>query len=80
MGRSAAASLLIGTLVGTMLLALYRFTPVFEVGASRLESIYQSIFILKDSASPHLFLPLQYFFYTVMAFVSAWVCLELPRP
>ncbi len=81
MGRSAAASLLIGTLVSAMLLALYRFTPVFsDVGASRLESIYQGIFILKVSGQPHLFLPLQYFFYTVMAFISAWVCLELPRP
>lgn len=80
MGRSSAASLLIGTLVGAMLLALYRFTPVFVLGAARLESIYQGIFVLQDSGRPAFFLPLQYFFYTVMAFVSAWVCLELPRP
>jgi class 3 adenylate cyclase len=82
MGRSFAASLLIGTLVGAMLLALYRLsiTPVFFLGASKLESIYQGIFLLKDSGQPGFYLPLQYFYYTVMAFVSAWVCLELPRP
>lgn len=80
MARSLAASLFIGTLVGALLLALYSITPVFINGASRLETIYQSIFILKDSGRPDFFLPAQYFFYTIMGFVSAWVCLELPRP
>lgn len=80
MGRSAAASLLIGTLVAAMLLALYRFTPVFEVGASRLEGVYLGVFLAKNGGRPDFFLPLQYFFYTVMAFISAWICLELPRP
>lgn len=80
MGRSSAASLLIGTLVGATLLALYRFTPVFVLGASKLEGLYQDIFVLHDGARPGFHLPVQYFYYTVMAFVSAWVCLELPRP
>ena len=80
MGRSFAASLLIGTLVGAMLLALYRATPLFILGASRLEAVYQGIFQLRDGGRPGFFLPLQYFYYTALAFVSAWVCLELPRP
>jgi class 3 adenylate cyclase len=79
MGRSWAASLLIGVLVSAALLALYHFGGVFFKGAVHLEAFYHSIFVLPTKGELDFILPLQYGFFTVLAFLSAWICMELPR-
>ncbi len=77
MGRSWAASLMIGVIVSGVLLAIYHATNVFIHGAIRLEDVFAKIFILPNTELTFI-LPLQYGFYTAMAFITAWVCMELP--
>jgi len=79
MGRSWAASLLIGVLVSAALLALYHITKIFIYAALHTEDFYHTIFILPAGRELALHTPLQYAYYTIMAFLSAWVCQELPR-
>jgi len=79
MGRSGLASVLIGVVVSGLLLALYHLTGLFFMGAVKLEEIYLGIFILPSKTELEFSLPLQYGYYTVLAFVSAWICMELPR-
>ncbi len=79
MGRIWAASLMIGVTVSAALLMLYQVTPIFYRGAVRLEDFYHATFILPVKGDLRFFLPLQYAFYTAVAFLSAWVCMELPR-
>ena len=80
MGRSWASSLLIGTFVSAVILALYRLTPIFLQGVLLVQDHYGTIFHRTSADAPEFYLPLQYLYYTAMAFISAWVCTELPRP
>lgn len=77
MSSKRAAILIIGVLVCAPLLALHHF-GVFRELADWLERIYKQIFTLPEARLTRLVL-LQYGFYTVMAFCSAWVCAEMPR-
>ena len=77
MSSKRAAILIIGVLVCAPLLALHHF-GVFREMAGRLERTYREIFVLPDVRLRHV-VPLQYAFYTFMAFFSAWVCTEMPR-
>src|ERR1700712_2163163 len=79
MGRSWAASLLIGVLVSAALLALYHITEIFFFAALHTRDFYHTSFVLPPGNELHFVLPAQYAYYTIMAFVSAWVCQELPR-
>ena len=79
MGKSWASSLLIGTFVGATLLSLYHYTPVFVVGAVKLKEVYLGVFRNAHGDDSAFLLPLQYLFYTVMAFLSAWICQESPH-
>lgn len=80
MGRIWAASLMIGVTVSAALLMIYQVTPIFYRGAVRMEDIFHAVLILPAKVDLRFILPLQYAFYTLVAFVSAWVCMELPRP
>ena len=62
------------------LLMLYNSTPIFYLGALWLKDFFPTVLVLPTSSNLHLVMPLQYAFYTVVAFLSAWVCMELPRP
>src|SRR5947208_2609353 len=85
MGRSWTASLFLGTFVSAVLLLFYHMPvgehglPLFISGALRLQTLYEGLFVTVDPESARLLLPLQYLFYTVMAFLSAWICQEHPR-
>ena len=79
MTRVLAASLMIGVVVSAAVLMLYHQTPVFFRGAVRLEDLLHSALVLPTKGDLRFFLPVQYAFYTLMAFVSAWICLMLPR-
>jgi len=78
MGRSWAASLIIGVLVSAALLTLYHVTDIFYHAVFHTENFLHSILVL-PARDLQFYRPAQYAYYTVMAFVSAWVCLELPR-
>ena len=77
MSSKRAAILIIGVLVCAPLLALYHY-GVFRELADWLERTYHQIFILPETRLRRI-VPLQYGFYTFMAFFSAWVCAEMPR-
>lgn len=80
MGKSWSASLTVSAVTSFALLALYRFTDWFHRGAIRLEDFYHSVFILPVRGEGLLFQEsLQYVFFAVMALLSTWVCMELPR-
>jgi class 3 adenylate cyclase len=68
---------MIGVMVGATLLALYRVTSIFIKASQWVADIYSQSFQLP--ATPVLVTPLQYAYYTVMAFVSAFVCAGSPR-
>lgn len=70
---------MIGTLVGAMILLLYRETKTFFLGAVKVEALFFQVFATPAPGRAGLILPAQYLFSTAMAFVSAWVCMELPR-
>lgn len=80
MGKSWSASLTVSAVVSFALLALYRFTDWFIRGAVRLEDYFNTVFVLPHPGAGLSFhQPVQYVFFAVMALVSAWVCMELPR-
>lgn len=80
MGKSLSASLTVSAVISFALLALYRFTAWFLQGAVDLESFYHTVFILPRREEGLLFSqPAQYIYIAVLAFVSTWVCMELPR-
>lgn len=75
MNRNRAVSLFIGVLVCAPLLALYHF-GVFPEAARWLASRLPGLLVLQEAPlQPSL--PLQYAFYTLLAFSSAWLGLEL---
>lgn len=77
MPNKRAAILIIGVLVCAPLLALYHF-GFFREAADWLDRLYHQLFVLGD-AKLHRVVPVQYAFYTAMAFVSAGLCAELLR-
>jgi len=76
MSRNRAAALLIGVLVCVPLLALHHF-GMFGKVAEWLRGIYESTLHLPQTGMRQ-FLPLQYGYYTLFAFITAWICVELP--
>ncbi len=77
MSSKRAAILIIGVLISAPLLALYH-CGLMRGASDTLESAFRQVFILPDAKLARS-LPLQYFYYTAMAFCSAWVCAEMPR-
>lgn len=77
MSSKRAAILIIGVLVCAPMLALYHL-GLFRDLADWLERTYNQVFVLTETPLRRV-VPLQYAFYTCMAFFSAWVCAEMPR-
>lgn len=78
MSTKRAVILIIGVIVCAPLLLLYR-EGTFHDLTDWLHRTYRQIFILPDGELRRL-VPLQYVYYTAMAFVTAWVCMETPMP
>jgi class 3 adenylate cyclase len=78
MGKSWTVSLIVSSVVSLLLLALYQQTGVFVDLAVKLQNFFYTVFILSPEKLA-FFIPLQYVFLVVMSFVSALVCLDLPR-
>ena len=76
MNRNHAAAMFIGVLVCIPLLALYHF-GYFKSTAEWFGVLFARGFILPAGGLKHILL-LQYGYYTLMAFISAWVCVEMP--
>ncbi|MDI1315608.1 adenylate/guanylate cyclase domain-containing protein [Prosthecobacter sp.] len=76
MNRNHVAAMFIGVLVCIPLLALYQF-GFFKSTADWFAVLFGRAFILPAGGLKRVIL-LQYGYYTVMAFVSAWVCIEMP--
>lgn len=74
MNRNQATAMIIGVLICAPMLALYHF-GAFTGLAAWFEKLYASMFIVRAPLN-HV-LPLQYAYYTVLAFVTAWVCIEM---
>ena len=68
---------MIGVMVGACLLALYRFTGIFVKSSHWIAEVYGQTLVLP--AAPVAIIPLQYGYYTFMAFISAFVCAGAPR-
>ncbi|MFZ4768272.1 MAG: hypothetical protein ACOYMN_25275, partial [Roseimicrobium sp.] len=79
MSKSWTFSLIVSAVVSFAILALYRFTEIFVRSAVWLEDSYSAIFVLPTGAALSFHQPLQFLFFATMAFLSAWVCLEMPR-
>jgi len=73
--RLKPSALIIGVIACVPVLALHRLGLFDEMGAALLR-LYREHFQADDLQAAPL---LQYGWHTVAAFVSAWVCLELPR-
>lgn len=67
--------MLVGVLVCTPMLALYQF-GAFNRAFTRVSEVLPRFMILPEEGL-QVSLPLQYSYYTLMAFVSAWVCIEM---
>jgi hypothetical protein len=76
MHRKRAAILFIGVLVSAPLLALYQF-GVFPEAAHWLAGRLPSLLVLPSSGALRQSLPLQYAFYTWLAFACAWLGMAL---
>src|SRR6188472_2474851 len=80
MGKSLSASLTVSAVISIALLALYQFTAWFLRGAIQLEEFFKTVFLLPQrDGGLAFFQPAQYGFLAVIAFLSTWVCMELPR-
>lgn len=75
MSRNHAAAMFIGVFVCIPLLALYHF-GYFQSTADWFAALYARGFILPQGGLKRM-VWLQYGYYTVMAFVGAWVCIEM---
>jgi hypothetical protein len=75
MNRNRAAVLFIGVLVSAPLLALYHF-GVFPEAAKWISARLPNLLVLPEAKLHHA-LPIQYAFYTLLAFSSAWLGMEL---
>ncbi|HSJ02392.1 MAG: adenylate/guanylate cyclase domain-containing protein [Verrucomicrobium sp.] len=61
------------------LVGIYHFTGFFVEKVVQLESFFQSIFILPARSALTFLVPLQYGFVALLAFLTSWICIELPR-
>lgn len=77
-GHSWASSLMIGVMVSAGLLAVYHFTEVCYSNTFKLEQLFNRFFVLNNHTELTFYQPIQYAFFTAMAFVTAWVCIQLP--
>jgi len=75
MNRNHAAAMFIGVLVCIPLLALYHF-GYFKATADWFAVLFARGFILPAGGLKQVLL-LQYGYYTILAFISAWVCIEM---
>lgn len=75
MNRNRTAAILIGCLICIPLLALYELGFFADV-ARWFDALYARIFAVEEPLRHGKVL--QYGYYTLMAFVSAWVCIEMP--
>lgn len=75
MNRNHVAAMFIGVLICIPLLALYHF-GYFENTADWFAALFARGFILPVGGLKQL-IWLQYGYYTLMAFVSAWVCIDM---
>jgi class 3 adenylate cyclase len=75
MNRNHAAAMFIGVLVCIPLLALYHF-GYFKATADWFAVLFARGFILPSGGLKQILL-LQYGYYTLLAFISAWVCIEM---
>lgn len=78
MNRNHAAAMFIGVLVCIPLLALYH-AGYFQSTADWFAKLYARGFILPKAGLKSL-VWLQYGYYTLLAFVGAWVCIEMVSP
>ncbi len=78
-GQSWASSLMIGVMVSAGLLAVYHLTEVFFLNAIKLEQLFHRFLILPGKGELVFHQPVQYVFFTVMAFATAWICIHLPH-
>ncbi|MFC5453332.1 adenylate/guanylate cyclase domain-containing protein [Prosthecobacter fluviatilis] len=76
MNRNHAAAMFIGVLVCIPLLATYQL-GFFKATAEWFATLYARGFILPAGGLKQA-VWLQYGYYTLMAFISAWVCVEMP--
>lgn len=76
MNRNHVAAMFIGVLVCIPLLALYHY-GFFRSTAEWFAVLFARGFILPVGGLKQVII-LQYAYYTLMAFVSAWVCIEMP--
>ena len=76
MNRNHAAAMFIGVLVCIPLLALYHF-GFFKAAADWFAVLFARSFILPAGGLKQI-IWLQYGYYTLLAFISAWVCIEMP--
>jgi class 3 adenylate cyclase len=74
MNRNRTAAILIGCLICTPLLALYELGLFADV-ARWFEALYHRIFALTEPLRPQK--ALQYGYYTLLAFITAWVGIEM---
>ena len=74
MNRPRTAALIIGVLVCLPILLMYRQGMFTEV-AKWFAALDARILVVKGTLQPSM--PLQYGFYTLLAFLSAFVCLEM---
>jgi class 3 adenylate cyclase len=82
MGKSLSASLTVTAVISFALLALYKLVDPswFLQGAAWIDDLYHSNFVLPKTAGGLAFHePAQFGFFAIMALVSTWVCMELPR-
>ena len=76
MKSNRATVLFVGVLVCAPLLALYHF-GVFPEAMKWLAARLPNVLVLPEGGALKPSLPLQYTFYTLMAFTSAWLGMEL---
>ena len=80
MGKSWTVSLIVSAVISLLLLYIYQSTTWFVHLAIWLQNLFSGMFILPvQEAEMGFFKPLQYLFLALMSFVSAWICLVLPR-
>lgn len=74
MNRNQSAAIIIGVLICAPLLALYHF-GAFHGIAAWFEALYSRMFVIRAPLR-HVLL-VQYAYYTAMAFITSWVCIEM---
>lgn len=80
MGKSLSASLTVSAVISFALLALYKFTEWFHRGALNVAEFYNTIFVLPQREGGLAYYePAHFAYFAVIALVSTWICMELPR-